>query len=252
MALCVRRWDWSETSQTALLFCRHSGLVRVVAKGSKRQDRRFSGGIEALTIGQAVLIFKPGSAMATLTGWDLREFFPALRRSLLAFHAGMFIADTIQLALTEHDPHPALFDAALPVLRGLGSAEPSDLRLVLRFQWLLLSETGYTPELARDVVTEGPLNHAPAYGFAPRRGGLTTDPGPPSEGSPQPGGVWRVRAETVGLLRALADDDPGPGTPPHASPDALRRANRLLAAYLQEILGRAIPSMAPFLGAAES
>ena len=35
-AICIRRWDFSETSQTVSLFTRESGIIRGLAKGAKR------------------------------------------------------------------------------------------------------------------------------------------------------------------------------------------------------------------------
>ncbi|MCC6659258.1 MAG: DNA repair protein RecO [Phycisphaerales bacterium] len=249
-AVCIRQWEWSETSQTVSLFGREVGLFRGLAKGARRKGARFSGGLETLTSGEAVAIIKPGPVLATLTAWDLRETFPALRASLTAFHAGLFLADLVQHALTEHDPHPAVYDAMTAALRGLGPDEAGNLAGALRFQWLLLSETGYRPDLASDVLTGGPLAGAALYGFAPLRGGVTADPRAPghtaaNKAATEPRGtqVWRVRAQTIDLLRAI---DSGAAAIA-ADADALRRANRLLAAYLREVLGRDLPAAGPFL-----
>jgi DNA repair protein RecO (recombination protein O) len=242
MAVCVRQWDWSETSQTVSLLGRDSGVVRAVAKGAKRKDARFSGGLETLACGEMVVILKNGPALATLTDWDLRETFPALRSSLSAFHAGMFLADLVQHGLTDQDPHPAVFDALLAALRALGADPVANHLAALRFQWAILSDTGYRPELEADVHTGEVLRAATSYGFSPHRGGLTKDPGEePAERPP----VWRTRRQTVDLLRNLDS-----GAPVEAS--TVLRASRLLGAYHREILGRDIPAMAAFLGPAEA
>jgi DNA repair protein RecO (recombination protein O) len=245
-AVCVRQWDWSETSQTVSLFGRGQGLLRGLAKGSRRPRARFSGGLETLTAGEVVAIVKPGPVLATLTAWDLHETFPALRRSLAAFHAGLFLADLVQHAFTEHDPHPAVYDGLVAALRGLSADEAANHAAVLRFQWLLLSEMGYRPDVAADVLTGGALAPAASYGFAPHRGGLTADARGPSPAVSKPtlGGttIWRVRAATVDLLRSL-DAGGAAGEPLEVT----RRANMLLAAYLREVLGRDLPSAGAFL-----
>ena len=50
-AVCIRMIDWSETSQIVALLTREHGVLRGLAKGSKRMSpsaiSRFSGGIEA-------------------------------------------------------------------------------------------------------------------------------------------------------------------------------------------------------------
>ena len=232
-AVCIRHWDWSETSQTVSLFTRGHGLIRGIAKGSKRERSNFSGGIDLLTRGQAMFILKPAADLANITAWDLQETFPAIRRSLPAFYTAMYLADVVQHMLHERDPHAALFDQLLNALRALGPADSTPLAL-LRFQWASLVETGYRPELDADIVSAAPLADAKAYGFAPRLGGFTS-------GDTANGPLWRVRAETLALLRTLEQSDSPAGR-------ALDRANRLLAAYLREILGRDLPAAGPLFG----
>lgn len=249
-AICIRHWDWSETSQTVSLLTRAHGMVRGLAKGSKREKGRFCGGIELLTRGQLLFISKPSSDLATLTEWDLTELFPGLRQDLRRFYAGMYLADLLQHSIRDHDPHPGAFEAALACLRSLGAPTPPDRpggaggaggaggggggavdEPLTRFQWALLLEMGYRPELDRDVRTGAPLPEARRYLFAPHQGGVTATE--PDDASP----AWPVRAETITCLRALGD--------PASQPDAgtWDRAARLLAAYFREVLGQALPSL---------
>src|SRR5690606_40070296 len=76
-AVCIRRWDFSETSQTVSLFTREHGILRGIAKGAKREKGNFSGGLDILTRGEVVAILKPGRELATLTAWQLQEIYPA-------------------------------------------------------------------------------------------------------------------------------------------------------------------------------
>lgn len=249
-AVCIRQWDWSETSQTVSVLARELGLVKGIAKGAKREKSKFSGGFEVLTRGELQAVVKPSVELATLTAWDLQETFPAVRRSLLSHYAGMYMADLVRHALTERDPHPPLFDALVGALRMLGEPE-MDRRAVLGFQWATLVETGYRPELEVDVVSGTPLGEGRTYGFSPRLGGFMMDAADGTRGAAAGGGavgsgpVWRVRAETLGLLRAL----PGAGAAAvGVEGEALDRASRLLASYLREILGRELPSMGLLFG----
>ena len=246
-AVCIRHWDWSETSQTVSLFTRESGLVRGIAKGAKRERAPFSGGIELLTRGEVVAILKPGADLATITAWDLQETFPAIRRSLLSFHCAMYMADAAQHAIHDHDPHGAMFDALVGALRSLGAG--TDRLVVLRFLVATLAETGWAPELSRDVLTGGPLAGATTYGFAPSLGGFTGEKIGAVTGSSTPGPVWRVRAETLELLRAVAPS-PTRGTLSAAvhADGAVERAGRLLNAYLSYVLGRELPTAAAVFG----
>lgn len=240
-AICIRHWDWSETSQTVSLLTREHGMLRGLAKGAKREKGRFCGGIELLTRGQVLFIAKPNAELATLTEWDLSELFPGLHRDLRRFYAGMYVADLLQHSIRDRDPHPGAFEATLACLRRLGAAPGADAavaEVLTRFQWALLQEMGYRPELARDVRTGGELPSADRYLFAPHQGGVTA--AAPVDGSP----AWPVRAETIACLRSLED--------PSSRPDAgtWDRGARLLAAYFREVLGQAIPSLERVFSAA--
>ncbi|MEY3021187.1 MAG: hypothetical protein RIS86_383, partial [Planctomycetota bacterium] len=74
-AICIRQWDWSETSQTVSLFCRAHGVLRGLAKGARRERGSFSGGIDLLARGEVVAVTKPDRELQTLTAWTLLQIF---------------------------------------------------------------------------------------------------------------------------------------------------------------------------------
>jgi DNA repair protein RecO (recombination protein O) len=230
-AICLRRWDFSETSQTVSLFTREHGMIRGLAKGAKRPKGKFSGGIDVLTRGQVVAIVKPGRDLATITEWQLQETFRVVRQRIAANRSGLYIADLVHHMLTDGDPHPRLFDALCAALDRLAEPDRTGVA-VLALQWTLLEETGYRPELDHDASSGAVLpDDAPSLGFSPRAGGIVADAEAP--------GVWGVRRSTVELLRRLASTEPIDD----AEPRAIDRANRLLAAYFRELIGRELATM---------
>lgn len=247
-AICIRNWDWSETSQTVSLFARRTGLVRALAKGSRRPRAPFSGGVELVTRASVGVIHKAGRDLDLLTEWDLLETFPALRTSLPAYEAALYVADILHHCVTHRDPHPDLYDTLLDSLRRLGRNEPIAPAL-LRYQWSLLVETGYKPALpVFEPDTAPPHRTANAYRFSPALGRVWpadrpgrsaptqhpsgTSPHPPHE--PRPA-AWLVRLETIHVLCGLADNDTA--ALDNAEPRTVERANRLLAAYLRYLIG---------------
>ncbi len=233
--VCIRCWDWSETSQTVWLYGRRLGLVRCVAKGSKRDKGQFSGGIEALTRGEFIVslrkVERDPNSLATLASWDLLEVFPISRNNLSAFYAGHAILDIVQHGLADGDPHPSIFEAIVTSARMLDGAA-GDACAVLLFAWHVLRETGHTPEVWHDVRGGGDLAAAKTYAFAPRLGGLTRDDiGEGRVGAEAQGDVWRVRAETVETLRDVSRG----GIRPGADPASVTRAARLLLMHFREV-----------------
>jgi len=247
-AICIRQWEWSETSQTVALFSRAMGIVRALAKGSRRPKAPYSGGVDVLTRGRIGVIVRPRSDLALLTEWDLVESFPGLRSNLRVHNAGLYIADIIHHAIHDHDPHTALYDAtveSLRLLRGPGDVQPA----LLKFQWSVLVETGYRPVLDADVRTGEALPRARAFLFNPALGGVTPDVS--ADGAPEPGlpagRTWRVRSQTIDFLCAL-DAGGLAAVSQVTDPHAPERANRLLATYLRYVLGVEPPTMPVVFG----
>lgn len=243
-AIVLRVWEFSETSQTAALFTREHGAVRALAKGSRRLRAPFSGGLDTLTRGEAVWFPRASSDLATLAEWDLREVYRHVRQDRTANAVGVHMADLASRFIHDHDPHPSLYDALHAALGALASAHDAPLAL-LRFQWALLRETGFAPEVRRDVTSGRPLRTRASYSFDPARGAFAPD----EHDHPDRGGRprWRVRAATVETLRWLdaTADNPIP------TPDATIRAARLLSAYAATILGTEPATLAPALRALE-
>ena len=230
-AVCIRRWDFSETSQTVSLFTREHGIIRGLAKGAKREKGPFSGGLDVLTRGYVVAIVKPGRELATLTEWHLQETYRVLRRRLDANRAGLYMADLVHHMLTDQDPHPPLFDALVGALGEMTDSSKIETALLM-LQWRVLEESGYRPELERDAETGRPLpEEGEALAFSARAGGVVVSP----TGSDH----WRVRRTTINLLRALSEGRPLEGS----DAEVVRRANRLLAVYCRELIGAELPTV---------
>jgi DNA repair protein RecO (recombination protein O) len=227
-AIVIRRWDFSETSQTVSLLTREHGIIRGLAKGAKREKGDFSGGLDLLTEGEVVAIVKPARDLAALTAWHLQRVHRVLRENLAANRAAMYMADLVHHLLIDHDPHVAVFDALSAALGMLDDDASRTEAALLRLQWATLTEAGYQPELLRDARTGKALDESAAtLAFSASAGGVVPD------GDEAGADRWRVRRDTVQLLRDLA----GGGDVAARDPEHLRRANRLLASYAREIIG---------------
>ena len=176
--ICLRKFEYSETSQILTLFAREHGLLRVIAKGAHRRTKagssKFDGGLDLLDTGRAVFTFDPGKELNTLTEWHLDEGHLSLRRSLRGMLLAQYAAELTSLLFEEHDPHEAMFDRLAETVGEL--ATPRAEEAFLAFQLDLLREAGYLPELracAECGLPAGDGGHADggAY-FSPNRGGV--------------------------------------------------------------------------------
>ncbi|MSR44306.1 MAG: DNA repair protein RecO [Phycisphaerales bacterium] len=230
-AVCVRHWDYSETSQTVTLFCRSIGLIRAIAKGSKRERSGFSGGVDILSRGNATIVIRDGNDLATVTGWSLIENFPTVRRTISANKIAYYAADLVGRLFESRDPHPTLYDGFVHFLANLTGAAAdhaatlSNEQLLLDFQWLTLAQAGYTPRFGNaSKEREGTTRDDDIMHFDPRDGGRVSHTATATS--------WRVRASTIATIETSQQ---GTGDLNHDS-EALLRANRLLAAFIREII----------------
>ena len=156
-AICIREYDWSETSEVVVLLTREHGKIRGLAKGARRTSpgavARFSGGIDLLTAGEVLAAQRPNSELLTVTEWDLQNPYWHLRINLEAHELGMYAADLTHMLTADLDPHPGTFDALSRFLEALGASASTHQAALLRFQWEVLADCGFKPELERDVHT---------------------------------------------------------------------------------------------------
>ncbi|MEM9414854.1 MAG: DNA repair protein RecO [Planctomycetota bacterium] len=243
-AICIRDLDWSETSQIVVLLTEHHGKVRGLAKGSRRQSpsaiAKFSGGVHLLNRGEVIATTRRNTQLATVTEWDLQDDAYHLRTDLRAQRLAMYGADLCSAMLADEDAHPGTFAALRDFLSALQDPAGHGEAL-LRFQWAVLSDCGFRPELERDVAAAGALDalgKAKAYTFDPKLGGFTTRAGVADT-------PWRVRVATLALLRVVASG----GALEKADPAGIDRANRLLCVYARSLLDQELPTMRVVLGA---
>ncbi len=262
-AICVRTWDWSETSQTAVMLTREHGMIRVLAKGSKRERSSFSGGLELCTHGTLATIVKPNSELALMTRWDLIGPMLGIRKNLKAYHCAVLGADLIPRLIQDHDPHPEVYDALYALLeycdlaghsvngRNEGNAERIE-GVLAWFLWSVLVAVGAMPIVDHDVLTGDALVRADVYGFSPQLGGITQDPITQAMQSDDVAksageGVWRIRAQTVEMMNALGEHPEVSRFMGNPREQNLRLA-RLLGSYIRERVGTDIPAMGWLLG----
>ena len=172
--VCLRKVEYSETSQILLLFGREHGLLRVIAKGAHRKTKvgasKFGGGLDLLDVGDAVFTFDPAKELNILTEWDLREGHLELRRSLRAVYLAQYAAELVALLFQEHDPHPSLFDRTIAMLPELATSRAEET--FLNFELDLLRESGYLPELTSCAECGLPAGDYDLAYFSANRGGV--------------------------------------------------------------------------------
>jgi len=172
--ICLRKTEFSETSQILTLLSREHGILRAMAKGAHRKTKagasRFDGGIDLLDTGQAVFSSDDSRELQLLTDWKLEEGHLNLRHNLRPLFLAIYAAELISLLFEEHDPHPEVFDLLEQILSEL--ATPRLEESFLAFQLDILRHAGFMPEFNVCVSCGTPIAEKNSVFFAPSRGGV--------------------------------------------------------------------------------
>jgi DNA repair protein RecO (recombination protein O) len=148
-AVCLRKADYSETSQVVTLFTMDSGKISAIAKGAKRKKSAFDGPIEVFAFGDIVFAESQSEKLATLTEFQQKPTFLNLRKDLFGLNCAFFAAELMEAFTHENDPHKELFENFVRFLNDVQDAEDdfNSLALLILFQLALLNDIGSKPVL---------------------------------------------------------------------------------------------------------
>lgn len=95
-ALCLRKVDFSETSQILTLLTDKLGIVGAIAKGAKREKSSIGGPLDLMCLYNVVLYDRSKrGTLSILAQAELQDFFPAARGSYARFMAVESIREQI-------------------------------------------------------------------------------------------------------------------------------------------------------------
>jgi DNA repair protein RecO (recombination protein O) len=177
-AFLLHSTPYRETSLIVDLFTREHGRVAAVAKGAKRPRSAL----------RAVLLqFQPLMAswagnreLRTLVAADWIGGMPSPRGDSLL--CAFYLNELLIRLLAREDAHPLLYDAYEQALRELANAVAPADETLRRFEWLLLREAGYAPDLERDAQ-DRPIEPDAHYRWRPGAGFVAAEPDDGPDGS---------------------------------------------------------------------
>jgi len=235
-AICLRKSDYSETSQVLHFLTRGWGAVRLLAKGSKRKKSASGGAVDLLSEGDLVFIATSRQTLGTLVEFTETVSHADLRAGAARLNAAMMMIELVGEMLPEADPHPEVFDLLHNGLARLGQADAPVPAVLAYFQWRLLRQVGLLGELDRCVACGGSVTHPGGRGpsdayFSSREGGLVC--GGCEAALPE---KYRLDGATLAGLAALAAARAGKKV---SLPDKQAHGvNRMLAYHAAQQLGK--------------
>jgi DNA repair protein RecO (recombination protein O) len=199
--VCLRRIDYSNTSQVAAFLTPDAGRLSFMAKGVKRAPKKgIATGFDLLGRYEILYTARRSSALNNLTYRWLREDFRGLRARIERILCGYYAAELALNFTAEGQPCPAFYEATLAALRAFAAGEQLGVN-VLRLELAALREHGSEPVLDACAECGRPLPPGGAIGFNPAAGGTICRPCEERLRGHLPLRTGRVRVE---LLRTLA------------------------------------------------
>jgi DNA repair protein RecO (recombination protein O) len=171
-AIVLHAFDYLESSRIVRLVTRDGGMRSGLAKGARKSQRRFAGGLDLFAQGTAFLHTKPGRDLDTLSGFEDARARNELGSNLERFHGAEAIAE-IALHFGREGADADLFDAIASALDTLATNEKRDAREVtLAGVWQIVAVLGFGPALDACAECDAPIAPDKAAHFSHTAGGV--------------------------------------------------------------------------------
>ena len=232
-AICLRASDYSETSQVVAFLTRSEGVVRLLAKGTKRPKSKSGGAVDLLSEGDVVFTLSRSGGLGTLVEFTETVSHTPLRRRADRLNAALYLIELAGEMLAQDDPHPEVFDLLHNALARLAQEDAPLPAVVAYFQWRLLRNVGLLGELDRCVACGGetfPAGRPRGARFSSTQGGMLC--AACGEGGESVG----VSGETAAALAALAAAETGRKVT--LPDDQAERVKALLSYHITYQLGK--------------
>ena len=146
-ALVLRTYNLAEADKIVICLTRTSGLVRGVARGSRRIKNRFGAALEPFTLLQLTYYQKENQELVSISNADILKSHFGLFRDPQILPAMAYMGDLIVEFSPPHQTNDKLFRMVKACLEAL-TQTPQHLQSILRYFeiWILRLE-GFLPDL---------------------------------------------------------------------------------------------------------
>jgi len=170
-AIILRVVNYGESDRIVTLFSRDAGRLSALARGARKSQRRFAGGLSLCAVGSAAVRERPGAELATLERFDATDSHVALGSDIARMAHAAYAAELVGKLCAPRQAEPIVFDALTEFLRLLDGEGASAERLRV-FEIGLLAGLGFGPVLDTCAACGG----ASFAGRDPAQVGFRWDP----------------------------------------------------------------------------
>jgi DNA repair protein RecO (recombination protein O) len=152
--IVLRAVAYGEADRIVTLFGRDTGLVSALARGARKSQRRFSGGLGLCSVGTASLRERPGADLMTLERFDVIDGHAPLGADVARMAHAAYAAELCGKLCAPRQAETNVYDWLVAFLAEVevGGASAERLRV---FELGLLSALGMAPVLEGCAVCAG-------------------------------------------------------------------------------------------------
>ncbi len=150
--------DYGETSRIVTLFTRDHGRMGVMARGARSGKSKFGSTLEAMSWIQAMVYFKPGRDLQTLSEASHMELFGRLSRSLDRIAIGLRTIELTGALMQSGQTNPLVLDLQVDTLRLIDSSTDFLGNIWPLFAMRLAGLLGFAPGFKREEVASLPAS----------------------------------------------------------------------------------------------
>jgi DNA repair protein RecO (recombination protein O) len=170
-AIVLRAVSYGESDRVVTLFGRTTGRVSALARGARKSQRRFAGGLGLGSVGEISVRERAGAELLTLESFDVTASHPSFGTDVARMAHAAYVAELVTKLCAPRQVELAVFDW-LATFLDLLDAEGASAERLRVFELGLLGRLGFGPMVASCAACGGERSGpAPEYRWDPDRGG---------------------------------------------------------------------------------
>jgi DNA repair protein RecO (recombination protein O) len=170
-AIVLRAVNYGESDRVVTLFGRTTGRVSALARGARKSQRRFAGGLGLCSVGEISVRERSGAELLTLESFDVTASHPTFSTDVARMAHAAYVAELVSKLCAPRQVETSVYDFLARFLDLLDAEGASAERLRV-FELGLLGRLGFGPMVTACAACGGERTSPPAaYRWDPDRGG---------------------------------------------------------------------------------
>ena len=174
-AINLKSYDFGEADKIVMMYSKSKGLIKCMAKGSKKQNGKLGGRMDMFVANK--LLLSKGKSMDSVSQAEVLNSFFRLRENTERMFYSMYCVETIKNFCEENDEDSeSIYNLLYEILSVITECE-NEVKImlaVMRFQLKIMDIFGYAPDFTNCVICSKEIGDNYSY-FSFEHGGLVCE-----------------------------------------------------------------------------